>query len=154
MADRATCPGCRESVSVTPTRRLRAHDARPGIPCPGKGFSLVEPIYPQLIKLWGWETGQKLMKREFPEWVSPEESGPHSPKDLQKLILKAYPDAKKLRLVGVVPGYSDTGVTFTTGPGRWYYAAPNGHVGEGYASEAEAGDALDDYAFRPKGATL
>lgn len=92
MPNSATCPGCRNyPVTVTPTGALRAHDTGTGKPCPGRGFRLDQPIYPQLIKFWGWETGQKLMKREFPEWVSPMESGPHPQGTLQELIMKAYP---------------------------------------------------------------
>jgi hypothetical protein len=139
MRTSATCPGCRQyPVTVTPTGALRAHDSGNGIPCPGKGFRLDQPIYPQLIKLWGWETGQKLMKQEFPEWVSPMDSGPHPIGTLQKLVLKAYPSADAF-------GYtSGRGITFCVSK-RWYFATPDGHVGEKYPTRVAAADAADEY---------
>lgn len=139
MPNSATCPGCRSyPVTVTPTGALRAHDSGNGVPCPGKGFRLDQPMYPQFIKLWGWETGQQLMKREFPDWVSPMESGPHPIGDLQKMVMKAYPSADAF-------GYgAGKGITFLVGRSS-YFAAPDGHVGGPYMRRADAADALHHY---------
>lgn len=139
MPESATCPGCRQyPVTLTPTRRLRAHNDTMGKPCPGKGFSVDQPMYPQLVKLWGWETGHELMKREFPEWPTPMETGPHPIGALQKIVMKAYPGADAF-------GYtSGKGITFCVSK-RWYFAAPDGHVGEKYPTRVDAADAADEY---------
>ncbi|MGW1436772.1 hypothetical protein ACWD7M_16175 [Streptomyces griseus] len=139
MAETWTCPGCSDWVTLTPTRRLRAHDdPRTGEPCSGKGFCIDEPEYPQLIKLWGWETGIRMMKRRTPGWVPPTENGPHPVGTLQNLMLKAYPSAESF-------GFSSGGgITFRVGR-WWYFAAPDGHVGEKYHFRQDVADALHEY---------
>jgi hypothetical protein len=133
------CPGCRDRVSLTRTKRLRAHDdPRTGQPCPGKGFCIDEPEYPQLIKLWGWETGNQMMKQRTPNWVPPTESGPHPIGALQKIAMEAYPGAESF-------GYgAGKGITFRVSR-WWYFAAWDGHVGERYRFRPDAADALDEY---------
>jgi len=72
MADRWTCPGCRESVAVTPTRRLRWHeDPSVGAPCQGRGFRLDRAAYPQYVELFGQERANEIMRREHPGWEPP-----------------------------------------------------------------------------------
>ncbi|MFE6000395.1 hypothetical protein ACFQ6C_26600 [Streptomyces sp. NPDC056454] len=143
MAETWTCPGCRDSVTLTPARRLRVHDdPRTGSPCSGKGFCIDEPEYPQLIKLWGWETGIQMMKQRTPGWVPPTESGPHPMGTLQDLMLKAYPSCAESFGYG-----AGKGITFRVGR-RWYFAAPDGHVGEKYPSHPNAADALHEYMKR------
>lgn len=72
MTSRWTCPGCRESVAVTPTRRLRAHDdPSVGAPCQGKGFWLDRAAYPQYVELFGQERANEIMRGEFPGWEPP-----------------------------------------------------------------------------------
>ncbi|MFJ6729424.1 hypothetical protein ACIQPQ_31430 [Streptomyces sp. NPDC091281] len=134
------CPGCRDEVILTRTQRLRAHDdPRTGEACPGKGYCIDEPEYPQLIKLWGWETGQRLMDQQNPTgWVSPTKSGPHPIGALQGLIMAAYPIAGSF-------GYAaGKGITFCVSR-WWYYAASDGHVGEKYRLRSDAADALHEY---------
>ncbi|MFJ4902963.1 hypothetical protein [Streptomyces sp. NPDC088727] len=139
MPNSWTCPGCHDSVTLTPAQRLRAHDdPRTGQPCSGKSFCIVEPEYPQLIKLWGWETGIQMMKARTPGWVPPTERGPHPIGTLQNLMLKAYPSAGSF-------GYgAGKGITFRVGH-WWYFAAPDGHVGEKYRFRPDAADALHEY---------
>ncbi|MER6606009.1 hypothetical protein ABT282_08835 [Streptomyces sp. NPDC000927] len=144
MTDRWTCPGCRDSIALTRTQRLRAHpDPRTDQPCPGKGFCINEPEYPQLVKLWGWQAGIKIMKQQAPEWVPPTESGPHPLGTLQQIILKAYPAADAFGYAGALTG-DDSGITFCVSR-WWYFAASDGHVGEKYPARANAADALHRY---------
>jgi hypothetical protein len=144
MTDRWTCPGCRETVALTSARRLRAHDdPRTSQPCPGKGFCIDEPEYPQLIQLWGWKTGIQLMKKRSPLWMSPPELAPHSRGALQKIVMKAYPTADAFNYTRPPTGPDDS-ITFCVRR-RWHFAAPDGHVGEGYASRSDAADAFDEH---------
>lgn len=141
---RWTCPGYHDQIALTRTNRLRAHDdPRTGEPCPGKGFCIEEPEYPQLIKLWGWETGIKLMKRANPGWLSPMESGPHPLGVLQEIIMKAYPGADTFGYAGALTG-SGKGLTFCVRR-WWYFAAPDGYVGEKYPTRADAAEGLHEY---------
>jgi hypothetical protein len=138
------CPGCHDRVTLTRTKRLRAHDdPRTGKPCPGKGFCIDEPEYPQLIKLWGWETGNQMMKQRTPGWVPPTESGPHLQGTLQKIIMKAYPSADAFGYAGPMTG-PGKGLTFSVGR-QWYFAAPDGHVGGPYMRRADSADAHGEY---------
>lgn len=136
------CPGCHDRVYLTRVQRLRAHeDPRNGKPCQGKGFAIDEPEYPQLIKLWGWETGNRMMKQRTPGFVPPTENGPHPLGDLQNLTMKAYPGASSF-------GYgAGKGITFRVGK-WWYFAAPDGHVGEKYRVRPDAADALHEYVLQ------
>lgn len=139
MTDYFRCPGCLDQAALTVMNRLRAHpDPRTGDPCPGKGFCIDEPEYPQLIRLWGWETGQFLMKRENPGWTSPSESGPHPIGGLQQIAVKAYPRARFFTREGPL---GSQGLVFRAGH-QWYWMTCDGHVGERHKERVLALDSM------------
>lgn len=144
MPNRWSCPGCHDNVILTRTNRLRAHeDPRTGDPCPGKGFCIEEAEYPQLVRLWGWETGNQMMKQRTPGWVPPTESGPHPQEALVEIITKAFPGADEVGYNGPMTGPGE-GITFLVGR-HSYFAAPDGHANGPYVRREDAACSLTEY---------
>lgn len=78
--------------------------------------------------------------------------GPIPPGTLRKLVEAQYPSADRFELIGysVSQGNSGAGVTFSLGPKRWHFAAPDGYISpEPLPTRGDAGEAyLAYYAKR------
>jgi len=78
--------------------------------------------------------------------------GPIPPGTLQKLVMAQFPGADRFELVGrsVSLGGPGAGLTFSLGPKRWHFAAPDGYISpEALPTRGEAGDAYFDYFVKP-----
>lgn len=72
MADRRACPGCRDSIIATPSRRLPAHpDPATGVRCQGSGLRLDRAAYTQYVELFGQERADEIMRSEQPDQTPP-----------------------------------------------------------------------------------
>jgi hypothetical protein len=138
MADYWTCPGCRNSVALTPTKALRAHpDGRTGEPCLGKGFRIDQPAYAQYVELFGREQGNAIMRAENPGWTPREDTdGPSDAWRTRLDVTEALEaagwtgdDANPLELLRSGNGavwalHNDACDSSLTGPGGWTVEFP------------------------------
>ncbi|PPS89575.1 hypothetical protein [Streptomyces sp. MH60] len=148
--DRFSCPMCHRHVTVytegTHRGGLRPHKAghagreNVGGACPGAGFSPFRPAFPQYVRLYGLAEAIEDVRRVHgkPDWT-PE---PREPGELQDFVWAVWPQADRFEMA---PPTGVRGVTFTIGPRRWYFAAPDSYLSKQFASRADAGDALYKY---------